>query len=194
VSHQGPARAVLDADIIYSRVLYELMGRTATRLRLLDLFWSDELLAEAKQSLIEKKQLTNDVAQRWVDYLRHSFPGGRISLDETTVAADLAGLTTDPADQHVCALALAAGADYLLTRDRGYLHEGLRRHGVEVIPPDKLLVATFGAHEQGLLDVLELQASSWAGGRPVDELIDAIGRAGAVAFAEMARHSLGLSS
>jgi predicted nucleic acid-binding protein len=160
VSHQGPARAVLDADIIYSRVLYELVGRTAMRLRLLDLFWSDELLAEAKQSLIEKKGLTNDVAQRWVDYLRQSFPGGRISLDETTVAVDLAGLTTDPADQHVCALALAAGAAYLLTRDRGYLHEGLRRHGVEVIAPDRFLLATFDAHERGMLDILELQASN----------------------------------
>lgn len=54
-----PPRAVLDADIIYSRVLHELMGRVASDLRLLDLFWSEELLAEARKSLVEKKGLAS---------------------------------------------------------------------------------------------------------------------------------------
>jgi hypothetical protein len=44
VSRAHPPHAVLDTDIIYSRVLHELMGRLARRLRLLDLFWSEELL------------------------------------------------------------------------------------------------------------------------------------------------------
>lgn len=123
------ARAVLDADIIYSRVLYELMGRTAIRPRLLDPFWSDELLAEAKRSLVNKKGLTDDVAQRWVDYMSQNFPDGRIDLDEAPATADLASLTTDPADEHVCALAVAANADYLFTHDRGYLREGLGHGG-----------------------------------------------------------------
>jgi hypothetical protein len=67
--HQRP-RAVLDSDIIFSRVLHELMGRIAAELRLLDLFWSEQLLAEAQRSLVEKKQLPADSARRWVDYLR----------------------------------------------------------------------------------------------------------------------------
>ena len=37
-----PPRAVLDAAIIYSRVLHELMGRVADDLRLFDLVWSEE--------------------------------------------------------------------------------------------------------------------------------------------------------
>jgi hypothetical protein len=51
-------RAVLDADIIFSRVLHELMGRLAAGARLFDLIWSEELLGEAKSSLIERKGLT----------------------------------------------------------------------------------------------------------------------------------------
>lgn len=36
--HAGrPLRAVLDVDVIYSRVLHELLGRAATDARLLDL-------------------------------------------------------------------------------------------------------------------------------------------------------------
>lgn len=50
-----PPRAVIDADIIYSRVLHDLMGRVADDLGLPDLVWSQELLAEAKQALIERK-------------------------------------------------------------------------------------------------------------------------------------------
>jgi hypothetical protein len=69
---QVPPRAVLDSDIIFSRVLHELMGRVATRLRVFDLFWSDQLLTEAKASLIRRKGLSDEVAQRWVDYLRES--------------------------------------------------------------------------------------------------------------------------
>jgi hypothetical protein len=52
VSQADPLRAVLDADIIYSRVLHELMGRVADDLRLLDLVWSDDLLAEARSCLL----------------------------------------------------------------------------------------------------------------------------------------------
>lgn len=71
-------RAVLDADIIFSRVLHELMGRVADDLRLLDLLWSEELLAEAKRSLVEKKGLSEEIAARWVGYLSQGFPAGRI--------------------------------------------------------------------------------------------------------------------
>jgi hypothetical protein len=35
--------------------------------------------------------------------------------------------------------------------------------------------------------VVELQAASWGGGRPVGELLDAIERAGAITFAAEAR-------
>jgi hypothetical protein len=95
-----PLRAVLDADIIYSRVLHELMGRVAGRLRLLELFWSDELLAEARKSLMEKKGLAGDAAQRWVDYLSQNFPAGQTKVDEVLSTIDLSSLTSDPGDHH----------------------------------------------------------------------------------------------
>lgn len=76
IQPERPARAVLDSDIIFSRVLHELMGRIATRLRLFDVFWSDELIAETERSLINYKRLSEEVARRWVDYLRLSFPEG----------------------------------------------------------------------------------------------------------------------
>ncbi len=70
------------------------MGHIAAELRLLDLFWSEQLLAEAQESLVEKKQLPAESARRWVDYLRLVFPAGRIDLDPQT--PDMADLTRDP--------------------------------------------------------------------------------------------------
>jgi hypothetical protein len=92
----------------------------------------------------------------------------------------------------MCALAVVSDADYLFTHDRGYLCDGLRRHGVEVLAPDAFLGRAFDDHAREMLDVMELQASVWAGGRPVEELLAAIERAGAPALAVKARRSLSL--
>lgn len=190
MSQASPPRAVLDADIIYSRVLHELMGRVADDLRLLDLAWSEDLLAEASRSLAEKKGLAVEVAARWVDYLPRSFPGGK--TDVTRAAdVDIDALTDDPDDRHICALAIASRATYLFTHDRGYLREHLRGHGVEVIAPDPFLVTAFDADSEGFVEIVELQAAGWAGGRPVSELLAAFERAGAEAFAGKVRAALG---
>lgn len=192
MSRTHPPRAVLDADVIYSRVLHELMGRLARGLRLLDLFWSEELLTEAKNALVEKKGLPNDVARRWVDYLPQNFPAGHTKIDKALSTTALSSLTSDTGDHHVCALAIASNADYLFTHDRGYLHNGLRAHGVEVAAPDVFLDIAFEEQPRGVLEILELQASDWAGGKPVEELLDAIERAGAPILASKARGALNL--
>lgn len=183
------SRAVLDADILFSRVLHDLFGRLALSLELFDLLWSDELLAEARRKLIEEKALSAEAAERWVGHLVDGFPAGRVEID-TPMAVNLTELTIDPDDHHVCALAVAGDADYLITRDQGYLPDGLNGHGVEVVAPDDLLCRVFGDQPQAVLDVLELQAGEWGGGRPVATLIDAFERAGAADFAGRARAEL----
>jgi hypothetical protein len=122
-----------------------------------------------------------------VDYLPRNLPNGRIDLDESSVVPDLASLSTDPADAHVCALAIAANADYLFTHDRGYLRDGLAYYRVRVITPDEFLAPTFDADPRGMLAVMELQAASWAGGRPIKDLLDTIERAGTPLLAGKAR-------
>lgn len=67
-------RAVLDSDVIFSRVLHELFGRLATGPRLLTLIWSDELLAEAQSALVRRKPTTEQAADRWVGFLANAFP------------------------------------------------------------------------------------------------------------------------
>ncbi len=103
----------------------------------------------------------------------------------------MSGLTCDPADAHVCALVVAAHADYLFTHDRGYLRDGLSRHGVQVLAPDEFLADVLDSETRGVLEILGLQADTWAGGRAIGELLDALERAGAATFACKARELIG---
>lgn len=181
---------MLDTDVIFSRVLHELFGRIASELRLLTLIWSDELLAEAQRVLVERKPLAPVVADRWVGYLRDAFPDGRVDLAVEGLAPDLSRMTSDPADQHVVKLAIVGRADRLITADEGYEREALKEHGIDVQTPDAFLEAAFAEMPQPLLDVLHEQASVWAGGRPIHQLLDAIDRARASRFATRAREAL----
>lgn len=186
----GPPRAVLDSDVIFSRVLHDLFGRLATGPRLFTLIWSEELLAEARSALMRRKPVSGEVADRWVGYLSSSFPAEQVDLHGRDVAAAVSAATTDPDDAHVCALAIAGRAELLITADRGYLADVLQRDGVTVLTPDSILTSTLDHHETGVLEVLDAQAAAWAGGRPVEELLDAIERAGAFTFATRARELL----
>ena len=133
-------RAVLDADIIFSRVLHELIGRLAVGPRLFDLVWSDELLGEAKSALVDQKGLSDEAAEAWVGHMRREFPNGRVNPASVADDLDVESLTRDLGDVHVCALAIAGNAELLFTFDRGYLKEPLRGHGVEVPDLDQFLV------------------------------------------------------
>lgn len=166
---------MLDSNVIFSHVLYELLGRVAASLRLLDLVWSDELLAEAQRVLIDRKPLTAEQASRWVGYLREAFPAGRVDL--STVSTDAAALSADPADAHVCALALGGGAGYLFTFDRGYLQSALAAHRVQVLTPDEFLSSALDREPEAFATLLEEQAEAWGGGRSLTELLVALERA-----------------
>lgn len=123
--------------------MHELMGRVARGLELLDLVWSEELLAETRRSLVEKKGLSEDAATRWAGYLPQNFPDGETDLGGAATSVELSALTDDPDDHHVCRLAIASGAAYLFTHDRGYLRSALQGHGIEVTAPDSFLAAAF---------------------------------------------------
>ena len=90
----------------------------------------------------------------------------------------------------MCALAVAGRADLLITFDRGYLSEPLHAHGVHVVEPDEFLAAAFKEQPTTLQRILDEQTSSWGGGRPLPELLDALERARASRFVALVRASL----
>ncbi len=180
-------RAVLDSDVIFSRVLHELFGRLAAEARLLDLIWSEPLLAEAERVLVERKPVSPEVAARWIGYLRQAFPDAEIDISRLDPTINLATLTNDPDDQHVCALAIVGEADYLFSFDRGYLRKELAAHGVNVLSPDVFLSTQIDNEPAALRTLIAEQAAVWGGGKDIGELLDAYERAKAPVFAGKAR-------
>lgn len=187
-----PPRAVLDTDVVYSRVLHELIGRLAYQERLLTLIWSEELLKEAKRILVERKPMSEHAAERWVDYMRQAFPDQRIQIDQLPAEVDLTTLTTDPGDHHICALAITGHADLLFTFDRGYHSKSLAEHGTQVLTPDAFLDMTLQEVPDAVIGALQSQAEVWGGGRSIGELLDAIQRAGGTMFASNARRLINM--
>jgi predicted nucleic acid-binding protein len=183
---RGLPRAVLDSNVIFSRVVHELFGRLAGGERLLDLLWSDELLDEAARVLRERKLLSEPVAARWVGYLSDAFPEGRVDPSGLPSDVELATLTRDHGDEHVCALAVAGHADLLITFDRGYLAAALERFGVRVVDPDAWLSRAIEAEPPAFRRAIEAQAAAWERRRPGDELIAAFARAQLPEFARKA--------
>ena len=164
-----------------------MFGRVAAEARLLDLIWSEPLLAEASRVLTERKPVPSEVAARWIGYLRQAFPGGEVDLDRLDPAIDLPAFTSDPNDHHVCALAIVGEADLLLTFDRGYLRKELAAHGINVLSPDAFLSTQIDNEPEVLRTVITEQAAVWGGGRAIGELLDAYERAKAPVFAGKAR-------
>jgi predicted nucleic acid-binding protein len=188
-----PVRAVLDSDIIFSRVLHELFGRIAFEYGYFDLCWSTELLDEATRVLVENKPMTPERAEQWVDYMRQAFPDGQTDISTLIDTVDLTQMTKDPNDHHVCALAVCAGAQYLFAHDAGYKAPGLAVHGVQLTSPDDFLVELFSEDAVGVAQLLERQLASWSQGtKTLQELLEAFHRADVPKFAAQAAQHFGI--
>lgn len=185
-----PPKAVLDTNVVFSRVLHELLGRAADTGGLLKLIWSDELVRETTRVLIEEKELHRDRAEVWAGLMANAFPAGRVDISQIPSDLDLSALTSDEDDQHICALAVAGGADYLLTFDKSFDVEALGALGIDVVEPDVFLCKAIDEEPELFREILIEQAAAW-GGRTVAELIDAIERVRAPAFAAKARKLFG---
>jgi predicted nucleic acid-binding protein len=179
-------RAVLDTNVIFSRVLHELFGRLATTGNLLELIWSDDLVDETTRVLVDDKGLSRENAELWVGLMTDAFPAGRVDTARLPPDLNLSALTSDDDDHHICALAVAGAANYLLTFDQSFNRLALRTLGIEVVEPDVFLSDAIDEEPDLFREILVEQAAAW-GGRTVKELIDAIERTKASVFASKAR-------
>lgn len=175
-------RVVVDANVLFSRFLHELIGRCGV-FGIYNVFWSDELLAETELVLIREKGLSGKQAQATALLLRRAFPQNGIDLTGIDPAIVLSTYTTDPGDEHIVALAICADADILVTADRGFRGAELRDdHGVQLRQPDAYLTELLAADGATFRHLL----AGWTSDRPdlsIDSLLASIARTGCTQFA-----------
>lgn len=148
----APFRVVLDACVLFPFSLRDTLLRAAEA-GLYQLYWSEEILDEARRNLIEKKRTTEKQADKLFHAMRGAFPESMVTGHEPLVDA----MPNDKDDRHVAAAAVKAGAQVIVTsnlRDFANLPTG-----IEAQSPDEFLCNLFDLDQELVIDLLRQQAT-----------------------------------
>jgi putative PIN family toxin of toxin-antitoxin system len=136
------AKAVLDTTVLVSALLnlnpggvsYELLR--FTKQGTFDLYISDEILEETAETS-RYPRLRDRYAYSDADIVAYCQDLARFATVVSDVP-EVRGIVRDPSDDKIIACAAAAGADYLVTRDKDLLT--LREYeGIAIISPEAFL-------------------------------------------------------
>jgi hypothetical protein len=133
----GPAKAVLDACVLFPPIMREMLIGAAA-LGGFAPVWSARILEEWARATRRLPEGAEAAARAEITLLRARFPEAEVTVPDELVAS-LA--LPDPDDRHVLAAAIAGGAGTLVTLNRGdFPPRALARRGVLLRDPDGLLV------------------------------------------------------
>jgi len=152
---------VVDANVLFSIELTDLLLTFATR-RLLQIRWSEDILSEVRRSLEVSGRLPTAAIDRRLAAMQRALPDAtaeapRALVDQMRVEAN---------DRHVLALAVAVGADAIITFNvRDFPADYCMSLGIEVLTPDDLAVETLRGDSFGdsfLSDVIAGMYATYA--------------------------------
>jgi predicted nucleic acid-binding protein len=164
--------AVLDADVLHPYISVDLLLRLADR-RLFRPAWSEEILGELRESLIQRR-IDEAAVDRRLDAMRDHFPEAITEHVERFLAAVPEAVDED--DRHVVAAALAARADAIVTRNvRDFAPNELLEIGVEVQSLDAFVLNQWTLDIDVVLDALaEMERDRTRPPRTIEELLRAL--------------------
>lgn len=145
-------KVVLDANVLFPLALRDTLLRGA-ELDWYQICWSEDILMEMARNLVAKGKVNDAQAERLKAKMKESFPEAMISGYESFEG----GLSNDPKDRHVVAVALRSGAELIVTsniRDFRPLPEG-----IEAKRPGEFLIDLLDLHPFPMLELLRLQAA-----------------------------------
>lgn len=130
-------RAILDANVLYSAFLRDVLLRLAAA----DLYrpcWSARIHDEWMRNLLaHRPDLSPARVARTRDRMDAAFPDARVTGHE---GLDARFPDVAPGDRHVAAAALGAGANYIVTRNlRDFPPAALGSHGIAAVDPDAFI-------------------------------------------------------
>jgi predicted nucleic acid-binding protein len=129
---------VVDANVLYSIELTDLFLTFATR-RLIQIRWSEEILSEVRRSLEMSGRLSPAAIERRLAAMQRALPDTTAEVPRTLIEQ----MRVQANDRHVLALAVAVGADAIVTFNvRDFPADRCSSLGVEVLTPDDLAVET----------------------------------------------------
>lgn len=177
-------RAFLDACVLYPPVMRRLLLAVAEAGEIAP-FWSARVLEEWRRAASRNLGAGEGAAAEGeIALMQARFPAA--SIPPQPEAEDALTLP-DPADAHVLASALAAGADLLVTSNlRDFPAPKLRALGIAPIHPDALLWEKFGRNPALIREAAARAAGAFGSDRPPHR---AVKRAGLPRLAKALRRS-----
>lgn len=128
---------ILDACVLLPMPLADTLLRLAETPRLYLPKWSDEIMAEVSNNLVEKWNKTPQQTQRREDALRTHFPEAWVD----GYAALIPAMTNTEGDRHVLAAAVSSGTKLIVTYNTKHFPESsLMPWGIERQGPSTFLI------------------------------------------------------
>lgn len=144
---------VLDANVLIPASLCDVLLRAA-RKRLIQVYWTEEILEEMRRNLVTDYKRSETQAARRVAAMREAFPEAMVTGYEWLIPA----MTNHPKDRHVLAAAVHIGAQTIVTSNlRDFRAEHLPR-SMQAQEPDTFLQNLLSQAPEVLLEILHLQA------------------------------------
>ncbi|WP_276982074.1 PIN domain-containing protein [Ferrimicrobium acidiphilum] len=129
-------RILLDANVLVDAQVRDIFC-TMAEAQLIDLYWSNEILREARQALTAHLKLDSKKVERMLEAFAAAFPDG-IVIDHEPLIYILK--LPDPKDRHVLAAAVSAKCDLLVTYNtKDFPPSEASKHDLEVVDVDEAL-------------------------------------------------------
>jgi hypothetical protein len=150
---EEPIQAVLDANVLYSAFLRDVLLRLAFG-NLFQPYWTERIHEEWIRNLLaHRSDLTSTQLARTRAAMDASFPGALVDGHEV-LEAQFAGVA--PGDRHVAAAALKAGAGWIVTQNlRDFPPAALRPHGLSARSPDDFILMLVTTRSPAIHAVLD---------------------------------------
>jgi hypothetical protein len=168
-------RVVIDANLFFVPPVRDflLTAGWLAEARLLDVAWSDALLAEVERNWarVTGPERAEERWHRFEGRFRSEFAAGRVA----TLAPLPAGGRITPEDRHIVALAVAAGATGIITLNLRHFPAGaLAPLGLRAWHPDAFCQTLYATAPQAVEAILAYQGSILRPPRPFDVTLRAL--------------------
>lgn len=181
-----PFTVVLDTCVLYPAHLRDALLRLAER-GIFTAQWSADILDELHRNLVEVG-IAPAAVERLIGEMRDAFPDAEVFGHGPLMGK----LTCHPKDRHVLAAAVRANAAGIVTFNTAdFPPASVEPFDIEVIHPDTFLLDQLDLAPTAVLDELARQAAAnRREPRTVRQILDALDRAGAPAFADEVRRRI----
>ncbi|WP_158625177.1 PIN domain-containing protein [Corallococcus terminator] len=149
-------RVFLDANVLFPASIRNTL-LDAHKQRLVQVYWSQQVLEELRRNLVLKQRKSEDDASTLVNAMCRIFPESVVSGYE----AQIASMRNDEGDRHVTAAALTAGAQVIVTNNLKHFRAKDLPPGIEAQPADFFLQQLLDLDPETMVAILQKQVERY---------------------------------